>query len=685
MQITSNKSLSKRALALLLSICIILTLFQGCISNNTETSKTSVATGTPLSPTVSPIATQEIAEAITQEILNGNEAYVSATPVSTPEITETEDLTEVVKELVENEFALKYDVFNATVCLSDGIVLSGIGYSDYSAYYETDDGNQGFWPAGFIAESEGEYLNNNEDDSGVIVYNDDYDSPDFGFVYAYKPEPFLTHCVYHGQYVKYGVDDSGTITYTTEPYKRGQCDEALGALYSYDEGRFVFDPNVGAYLPITGVSLFTQLDYEALRKEVDRILAEQDAHFVQEEIKTNAYFAQEAVTSYLLSLQEETFLGCDVATLVEEVKKLDPTQCFRLTPEGYIIVPFDEKIPEAPSDLAKWTVGVCCGIAVAGSIALRIFVPAATPAAGAISGAAIDIFLQVVVENRSLDSIQWSKVAVSAISGACLAWACPLGASQVTTSLGKAGASVALQKLAGYGFLTFSNAIVSGVTNSAFAIIDGKDSTEVGNAFLFGAAVGACCTAAASLLSEGAHALGNLLNASHPNNWMVKVGNAVGGFIGKHQVHLKNAALEEILSPKTVYQAARATNTEVNAQAIQSVSNERQGGSYRDVKITSDSSKYEVHDIPSHASSGDKTRGRMPAIKMSIEDHKLTASYGPSNDARNYRIRETQLIQEGKMKEAIQMGIDDIHLKFGSKYDDAIEQMIEYARTMGWW
>ena len=37
------------------------------------------------------------------------------------------------------------------------------------------------------------------------------------------------------------------------------------------------------------------------------------------------------------------------------------------------------------------------------------------------------------------------------------------------------------------------------------------------------------------------------------------------------------------------------------------------------------------------------------------------------------------------MTEALQMGIDDIHAKFGNKYDNAIEQMIEYARTMGWW
>jgi filamentous hemagglutinin len=32
--------------------------------------------------------------------------------------------------------------------------------------------------------------------------------------------------------------------------------------------------------------------------------------------------------------------------------------------------------------------------------------------------------------------------------------------------------------------------------------------------------------------------------------------------------------------------------------------------------------------------------------------------------------------------DAIQMDIDDIRSKFGNKYDPAIEEMLEYARTL---
>jgi hypothetical protein len=71
-----------------------------------------------------------------------------------------------------------------------------------------------------------------------------------------------------------------------------------------------------------------------------------------------------------------------------------------------------------------------------------------------------------------------------------------------------------------------------------------------------------------------------------------------------------------------------------------------------------------------------------PAIQMDPADHAKTASYGNSPDARKYRAIQQELLNQGKLEEAIQMDIDDIRSKFGSKYDDAIHEMVEYARTL---
>jgi hypothetical protein len=104
----------------------------------------------------------------------------------------------------------------------------------------------------------------------------------------------------------------------------------------------------------------------------------------------------------------------------------------------------------------------------------------------------------------------------------------------------------------------------------------------------------------------------------------------------------------------------------------------KKGGSYRDVKRTSDGDTYEVHHMPADSASN-LERDDGPAIRMEKEDHRQTASCGNSREAREYRERQKELIEQGKFREALQMDIDDIHEKFGDKYDDAIAEMQEYV------
>lgn len=105
---------------------------------------------------------------------------------------------------------------------------------------------------------------------------------------------------------------------------------------------------------------------------------------------------------------------------------------------------------------------------------------------------------------------------------------------------------------------------------------------------------------------------------------------------------------------------------------------EKKGGSYRDVKKMSDGETHEVHHMPADSASK-LERDDGPAIKMEKEDHHLTASYGSSKEAREYRERQKELIEQGKFEEAFQMDIDDIREKFGNKYDDAIKEVKEYV------
>ncbi len=105
---------------------------------------------------------------------------------------------------------------------------------------------------------------------------------------------------------------------------------------------------------------------------------------------------------------------------------------------------------------------------------------------------------------------------------------------------------------------------------------------------------------------------------------------------------------------------------------------EKKGGSYRDVRKTCDGETEEVHHIPADSVSP-LERNDGPSIRMEKADHRQTASCGNSKEAQEYRQQQKELIDEGRFREAMQMDIDDIHDKFGDKYDDAIAEMLDYA------
>ena len=105
---------------------------------------------------------------------------------------------------------------------------------------------------------------------------------------------------------------------------------------------------------------------------------------------------------------------------------------------------------------------------------------------------------------------------------------------------------------------------------------------------------------------------------------------------------------------------------------------QKKGGSYGEVFKKGEGEKYEVHHMPAKNINGLELNDG-PAIKMDKEDHRETASCGNSREAREYRAKQKELIEQGKFREALQMDIDDIHEKFGDKYDDAILEMLEYV------
>ena len=248
-------------------------------------------------------------------------------------------------------------------------------------------------------------------------------------------------------------------------------------------------------------------------------------------------------------------------------------KCIRITSDGSVIVDIEEQPPEEPTALTEWLVGAACFINLGGCVAIDLFVPCLMPLAGAVSSASIEAFIQVVIENRDIKNVQWTKVAISAISGALISWACPSLANGVVNGLkpfgkaliekGSEKAAEFLLKLAGYAVQAFSTSLVAGATGAAYSYVDGGSADDMKNAFISGAAIAGALSVLTSLTGELTTKAMKALEKSKPDSWLVKTINKGNSFISDHQVHLKNEKLEDFLAPKSIQYTTQSVMNDI--------------------------------------------------------------------------------------------------------------------------
>jgi len=126
----------------------------------------------------------------------------------------------------------------------------------------------------------------------------------------------------------------------------------------------------------------------------------------------------------------------------------------------------------------------------------------------------------------------------------------------------------------------------------------------------------------------------------------------------------------------TTSTGTKTRTTAGDTNEIMATPKQPRGGAYGDVKAEG----YHAHHMPARDVSPIPAE-EGPAIRMEPEDHRMTASYGNSKDARAYREQQRDLIEQGKFNEAQQMDLDDIRSKFGSKYDKHIQEMQSYTES----
>lgn len=109
------------------------------------------------------------------------------------------------------------------------------------------------------------------------------------------------------------------------------------------------------------------------------------------------------------------------------------------------------------------------------------------------------------------------------------------------------------------------------------------------------------------------------------------------------------------------------------------------GGRYDYVKYCTDGSVHDVHHIISAEAlkaTGLLSYNTAPCIRMLKSDHKKTKSHGHYKSSADYRKKQIELINRGRIKDVIMEEINNIRSLFGSKYDKEIREMLKYVNKL---
>lgn len=374
----------------------------------------------------------------------------------------TDALRDLAISLLATDLSFHYHVFDAYIELS-GRRISGICFTTLTEMSQNEEGNIGFL-SGFIPFESDLVLSEKQISDGIPIHPGD-ENNEHRFYWTYLAEPQQGHFVKEKQYVRYGVDGHGAFyvnsqRITAQKPARAICDTSIGSLYSYDENRWIYLCDFGNYLSVSGSPLHDVLDFSTLAEELNVILATQGKNYFSSEVLTSVYYSHNALTSYLLSLQTETFLNYNVEELLSLIKEIDPMECIRISADGLVVVELSPEPPASASALCKWLVGAACAIAIVASVS-GSFLGIPPVVSGAIIGPAIETFSHVVIQGRALETVSVRRLIISSVAGAISA---PMG--------------------------LFGDSMVGGTVEAVNCLWDGGTLADAGRSFAIGTAAG---------------------------------------------------------------------------------------------------------------------------------------------------------------------------------------------------
>jgi hypothetical protein len=267
----------------------------------------------------------------------------------------------------------------------------------------------------------------------------------------------------------------------------------LGAVYSYDIGRIVFDPNIGTQQVLSATSLNTGTDYALVREAFRSYIEQQNSNGLAVDTVTTSYISMAAINEWMLYGQDESFLGLSPEEIELFESQLGEHEYYYIDAEGNLHADsFPVPTPEAPSfwqRFALWATAISTiAVGVVVSVAVTVVtcgaaVTAMSIVTGAMLGAGIEMLMQAI-DGKGINQVNWLKVGVAAVSGA-------------------------LAAIPGIGWI--GAGLVAGGTQAAMTAIDGGSWEDIAKSFVIGFATGALIHGATKLLGKASSKIADKL------------------------------------------------------------------------------------------------------------------------------------------------------------------------------
>lgn len=388
--------------------------------------------------------------------------------------------------------ALDYDVFPAQLTLSNSNKIFGIGYSDFQDEYIINENIDEikYYAAGFISLPRQETIDEEYIKQGLEIINL-YDEAQNET--AVKKQRFLLsffenygpcHYVAYEKYVVYALNNTN-LFFSSISVNKAIYNSQYGKVYSYDDDRYVFDPDLGKKADVKATSINTLLDPVIAKNEYGRYIAEQTANGFTVDTMNFVYISYAAIEAYYLSNQDESLLGIDVQEFYEAERTVGPNEYYTVDAEGNLTkLEFPPKEEEKASWLDRLTGAILAIDMILAGVIIVMTVSvfscgAATAAApyimGAFIGAGMEVFMQTVIQGKKLEDINWLRVGIAAVSGV-------------------------LSAIPGIGW--FGAGMLQGVTEAAMTAVDGGSLQDVLKAFTVGFVTGVVIHGVGKALSK---------------------------------------------------------------------------------------------------------------------------------------------------------------------------------------